>query len=85
MPVRRRACEEHQSARTRAALSRLRLKETAMYFKTRAELERQMEAARQLRAETLGGARWLLTGLTSAFLLLRRSVRSRGPGTARQA
>jgi hypothetical protein len=28
------------------------------YFETYAELERQMNAARQLRSETLGGATW---------------------------
>ena len=56
-----------------------------MHFRTRAELERKMEAARQLRAETLGGATWIFGGLTSALLLLRRSLSFRGSGTARRA
>ena len=44
------------------------------HFRTRAELERQLEAARQLRAETLGGASWIASAILSAFQLLRRVV-----------
>jgi hypothetical protein len=40
---------------------------TRKHFETRAELERQMEAARQLRAETLGGAAWIVSGLAAVL------------------
>ena len=42
------------------------------HFETRAELERQMEAARQLRAETLGGATWIVSALAAAVGAIRR-------------
>jgi len=42
------------------------------HFETRAELERQMEAARQLRAETLGGATWIVSALAAALSAIRR-------------
>jgi hypothetical protein len=42
------------------------------HFETRAELERQMEAARQLRAETLGGATWIVSALAVAVGAIRR-------------
>lgn len=42
------------------------------HFETRAELERQMEAARQLRAETRGGATWIVSALAAAVGALRR-------------
>ncbi|HEX6115410.1 MAG TPA: hypothetical protein VFZ10_24165 [Geminicoccaceae bacterium] len=49
------------------------------HFRTRAELERQMDAARQLRAETLAGGAWIIAALISALLVLRRViVRSTG-------
>ena len=44
------------------------------HFRTRAQLELQMEAARQLRAETLGGASWIVSAILSAFQLLRRMI-----------
>lgn len=47
---------------------------TRRHFETRAELERQMEAARQLRAETLGGASWIVSGLASVLDLIRRML-----------
>jgi hypothetical protein len=37
------------------------------YFQTRAELERQMDASRQLRAEALAGATWILSALAGAW------------------
>lgn len=50
------------------------------HYRTRAELERQMAAARQLRSETLAGGVWLLCALAGAFValhlkLLRVAVR----------
>jgi hypothetical protein len=44
------------------------------HFETRAELERQMEAARQLRAETLGGAAWIVSGLAAVLGVIRRML-----------
>jgi len=44
------------------------------HFRTRAELERQLEAARQLRAEALGGASWIVSAILRAFQFLRRAV-----------
>jgi len=41
------------------------------HFETRAELERQMEAAHQLRAETLGGATWIISALAPALGAIR--------------
>ena len=35
------------------------------YFETRAALERQIDAARQLRAETLGGGAWIIGALAA--------------------
>lgn len=54
---------------------------TRRHFETRAELERQMEAARQLRAETLGGAAWIVSGLAAVLsmnrqMLLRMTARA---------
>ena len=40
------------------------------HFRTRAELERQIEKARQIRAETASAL--ILDGLTSAMGLIRR-------------
>lgn len=56
-----------------------------MYFRTRAELERKLDDARQLRAETLGGVTWIVVALAGLFLLLRRSLSSRGSGAAHGA
>ena len=47
---------------------------TRRHFETRAELERQMEAARQLRAETLGGAAWIVSVLPAALSMSRRML-----------
>lgn len=47
---------------------------TRRHFETRAELERQMEAARQLRAETLGGAAWIVSVLAAALSMIRRML-----------
>lgn len=47
---------------------------TRRHFETRAELERQMEAARQLRAETLGGAAWIVSGLAAVLSMIRRML-----------
>ena len=41
------------------------------HFETRAELERQMGAARQLRAETLGGATWIVSAFAGAVVAIR--------------
>ena len=43
-------------------------------FRTRAELERQMEAARQLRAETLAGAGWIFSALAGLWTVIRRML-----------
>ena len=56
-----------------------------MHFRTRAQLELQMEAARQLRAETLGGASWIVSGLSSALQFLRRAIDLIGAGGPRKA
>jgi hypothetical protein len=45
------------------------------HFETRAELDRQMEAARQLRATTLAGAGWIAGALNPALRALRRLIR----------
>ena len=43
------------------------------HFESRAALERQMEAARQLRAETLAGAAWMIfSALAGVAGLIRR-------------
>lgn len=55
------------------------------HFRTRAQLELQMEAARQLRAETLGGASWIVSGLSSALQFLRRALDLIGAGGPRKA
>jgi len=47
---------------------------TRRHFETRAELERQMEAARQLRAETLGGAAWVVSGLAAVLSMIRQML-----------
>jgi hypothetical protein len=57
------------------------------HFETRAELERQMDAARQLRAEILGGAiaTWIVSALAGAVSVTRRTlllIVSRGPHQA---
>lgn len=49
------------------------------HFRTRAELERHMAAAREVQAETLGGVAWLLRALAGAVaaiprLLLRATI-----------
>ncbi len=50
------------------------------------ELERKTDAARQLRAETLGGLAWVVSALTSLFRALRRPLRLLAPLTgARKA
>jgi hypothetical protein len=41
------------------------------HFESYAELERQMKAARQLRAETLGGATWIVSALAAALGAIR--------------
>lgn len=55
------------------------------HFRTRAELERQMDAARQLRAETLAGGAWIIVGLISALLVLRRVLHRTPGGMVRNA
>jgi hypothetical protein len=55
------------------------------HFETRADLERQMDAARQLRAETLGGAGWIFSALAGAVEVIRRMmlrITSHGPRRA---
>jgi hypothetical protein len=47
---------------------------TRRHFETRAELERQMEAARQLRSETLGGAAWIVSGLAAVLSMIRQML-----------
>lgn len=47
---------------------------TRRHFETRAELERQLEAARQLRAETLGGAAWIVSGLAAVLSMIRQML-----------
>jgi hypothetical protein len=47
---------------------------TRKHFTTRAELERQMDAARQLRAETLAGAAWIFSALAGAVGVIRRML-----------
>ena len=54
---------------------------TRRHFETRAELEWQMEVARQLRTETLGGATWIVSALAAALgviprMLLRMTARA---------
>lgn len=44
------------------------------HFETRAELERQMDQSRQLRAETLGGASWILRALAGAVAVIGRML-----------
>lgn len=58
---------------------------TRTHFRTRAELERQMDAARQLRAETLAGASWSVSALVGAVGLIRRIVQRIAAATPRQA
>jgi hypothetical protein len=41
------------------------------HFETYAELDRQMNAARQLRAETLGGATFIVSALAAALGAIR--------------
>jgi hypothetical protein len=45
------------------------------HFRTRAELDRQIEAARQLRAERLDGTGWIAGALTLAFRWLGGLIR----------
>ena len=45
---------------------------TRRQFRTRAELERKMDAARQLRSETL--ARWIASALPPTVEVIRRIV-----------
>lgn len=47
---------------------------TRRHFETRAELERPMEAARQLRAETLGGAAWIVSGLAAVLSMIQQML-----------
>jgi hypothetical protein len=47
---------------------------TRRHFETRAELERQMDAARQLRAETLGDAAWIVSGLAAVLSMIRQML-----------
>ena len=44
------------------------------HFATRAEVERQMAAPHQLRAETLGGALWMLRTFAGAAAALCRQL-----------
>jgi len=44
------------------------------HFETRAALQRQMDATRQLRVEILTGALWTLRALAGAALVIRRMV-----------
>lgn len=53
-----------------------------MHFRTRSELERSMNAARQLRAETLGGVKWIVVAITGAGVLLLSLLRWRRRDTA---
>ena len=55
------------------------------HFRTRAELERQMDAARQLRAETLAGCGWMIAGLLGLVLVVRRLIDRSATRTARRA
>lgn len=55
------------------------------HFETRAELERQMDAARQLRAETLGGAAWICSALAGVLGAVRRLLLRIAANTLRQA
>ena len=48
------------------------------HFRTRAELERQMDKARQLRAETVRGAAWIILGLLSTLAVRRLILRLGG-------
>lgn len=45
-----------------------------MRFESREALERQMDSARQLRAETLGDARWAIGALAGASAVVRRGL-----------
>lgn len=56
-----------------------------MYFRTRAELERKMDAARQLRAETLGGVAWIGAALAGALAFVRRAIQPGSVDAARRA
>ena len=58
---------------------------TRKHFETRAELERQMDAARQLRAETLAGADWISSALAGAVGVIRRMVLRIAAHAPRQA
>jgi hypothetical protein len=58
----------------------LKSMECEMYHLRPAELEQAMDAARQLRAETLGGGTWIIT----AFAALLRVFRKRSPAVARR-
>ena len=58
---------------------------TRQYFVTRTELERQMDAARQLRAETLAGAGWIFSAFGSVAGVIRRIVRRTTAHAPRQA
>ena len=44
------------------------------HFETYAQLERQMKAARQLRAETLDGTTWIVSALATALVVIRRML-----------
>ena len=44
------------------------------HFETYAQLEWQMKAARQLRAETLDGATWIVSALAAALGVIRRML-----------
>ena len=43
-------------------------------FESRAELERQVDAARQLRTEILAGAAWIASALAAAVGVVRRML-----------
>jgi hypothetical protein len=58
---------------------------TRTHFRTRAELERQMNAARQLRAEALAGASWIVSALAGAEGLIHRIVQRVAAAAPRQA
>lgn len=40
----------------------------------RVNLERQIGAARQLRADTLGGGAWIIGAFSGAFAVIRRVI-----------
>jgi hypothetical protein len=60
------------AGRPKGSWFNLKSVECEMYYRRRAELEQAMDAAHQLRAETLGRATWIITAFAALLRVFKR-------------